>query len=175
LTTEGTTPAGQSVACRAVADEAAAESMQLEEEEILSRAINAILPFTRGVQSDIQRQAVYALANMAASGKYRAAAMEAGAVPILVDLLAAQDDSIRLQVMSIRLCEEIINNARQHPHMSLNLPSAFFSVALLPLIRLESKYWAAASINERNRRENFDPGLPPASMQKHFRRTFVDL
>ena len=109
-----------------MADEAAAESMQLEEEEILSRAINAILPFTRGVQSDIQRQAVYALANMAASGKYRAAAMEAGAVPILVDLLAAQDDSIRLQVMSIRLCEEIIDNARQHPHMSLHLPSAFF-------------------------------------------------
>jgi hypothetical protein len=106
LTTEGTTPAGQSVACRAVADEAAAESMQLEEEDILSRAINAILPFTRGVQSDIQRQAVYALANMAASGKYRAAAMEAGAVPILVDLLAAQDDSIRLQVMSIRACNQ---------------------------------------------------------------------
>lgn len=88
---------------RAVADEAAAESMQLEEEDILSRAINAILPFTRGVQSDIQRQAVYALANMAASGKYRAAAMEAGAVPILVDLLAAQDDSIRLQVMSMSM------------------------------------------------------------------------
>jgi hypothetical protein len=43
-------------------------------------------------------QAVYALANLAVSSKYRAATMEAGAVPILVDLLSSQDDVLRLQV-----------------------------------------------------------------------------
>ncbi len=52
----GTSSSGVAVACRSIADEAGAESAQLEEPNVLQRALNALLPFTRGVDADIQRQ-----------------------------------------------------------------------------------------------------------------------
>ena len=85
------------VACKCIADEAQSRSSQLEEDGVLEKVLMNLTPFTRGVDAQVQRQAVRALANLAANEKHRVKTMEAGAVPILVDMLASQDDLLRLQ------------------------------------------------------------------------------
>ncbi len=74
-------------------------------------------------------QAVYALANLAVSGKYRAATMEAGAVPILVDLLSSQDDVLRLQVCTKE--HTTYNLAEQTAHLCVRV---FLRMVLLPAV-----------------------------------------
>ena len=102
------------VACKCLADEAQGRSPQLDEDGVLEKVLTNLLPYTRGVDPQIQRQAVRALANLAAQEKHRAKTMEAGAVPILVDMLASQDDILRLQAargIALLCSEEVVRQA----------------------------------------------------------------
>jgi LSD1 subclass zinc finger protein len=102
------------VACKSLADEAQRCSPQLDQEGVIEKVLLNLLPWTRGVDPQIQRQAVRALANLAAQEKYRARTMEAGAVPILVDMLASQDDLLRLQAargIALLCSEEVVRTA----------------------------------------------------------------
>ena len=102
------------VACKCLADEAHSRSAQLDEEGVLEKVLTNLLPFTRGVDPQIQRQAVRAMANLAAQEKYRVKTMDAGAVPILVDMLASQDDLLRLQAargVALLCSEEVVRQA----------------------------------------------------------------
>ena len=102
------------IACKCVADEAQNRSAQLDEGGVLEKVLTNLLPYTRGVDPQVQRHAVRALANLAAQEKHRAKTMEAGAVPILVDMMASQDDLLRLQALrgiGLLCSEEVVRSA----------------------------------------------------------------
>jgi len=102
------------IACKCLADEAQSGSPQLDEEGVLEKVLMNLIPYTRGVDPQIQRQAVRALANLAAQETHRSKTMEAGTVPILVDMLASQDDLLRLQAargIALLCSEEVVRQA----------------------------------------------------------------
>ena len=97
LSATGAAPAALALACKSIADEAQAGSAQFEQEGVLEKVLTNLLPFTRGVDAQIQRQAIRAMSNLVLKEKHRSKTMEAGIVPIFVDLLASHDDILRLQ------------------------------------------------------------------------------
>ena len=96
LSNAETLPEAVGAAARAVAEAATRQSPQLSDAESLRRVLVALVPLAHTGEAAAQRHAVGALSALAAQARQKAQVLDAGVVPVLVDLLhSVRPDALR--------------------------------------------------------------------------------